>query len=505
MRPDTAGPSASRQSTALIAGAGPAGLALAGLLGSAGWQVTVLEPLTERRAGTRAPTLWPPAAHLLDTLGAGRRVRARAHRVERLRFVSDDAERDLDLGPYAFHTLPQGELEEILEERAVALGATVVRGAAVTSFVAGADGRPRVTVGHGDGRTEQLTADLLVGADGAHSVVRGQLGVESAGERYASRFALLDFTDEQGLFPRDTSITWVGRRGTLVSVPLPAGGTRVVVPVLDPDADPAGFLLKTAAEHGFPLSVDTATWQAEFHVTVAMAETFARGSVALIGDAAHVQSPAGGRGMNNALEDAFALATQLCDRAVGEAAEGAVDVPAALVRYDLLRRAEMADELGAIKETTDRWVGRTGSGEPEPTAVQRPRRSDVQRTACIHPRPRPTAEGEEPPVWSRAGFTGSRMVLSDAPETAWPPHPVVLVGGPDEPAVRGALFAGARRARSAARLDGGSALPPGVYVTTASSDVLGHWPWELLNEPDPSPVLTQIGQCMGSHHHEPPR
>ncbi|WP_181139458.1 NAD(P)/FAD-dependent oxidoreductase [Streptomyces sp. Ru71] len=499
MRPEAAGLAAPRQSTALIAGAGPAGLALAALLGSAGWQVTVLEQLAERRAGTRAPTLWPPAMHLLDTLGVGDRVREVSHLVERLRFASDDGERDLDLGPYAFRTLPQGELEEILQDRAGALGATVVRGATVTSVTTGPDGRPRVGVDHAAGTTEELTADLLVGADGAHSVVRRQLGIDTVGERYASRFALLDFTDTQKLFPRDASITWVGRRGTLVSVPLPAGGTRVVVPVLDPDADPADFLMKTAAEHGFPLFADTATWQAEFHVTVALAETFAHGHIALIGDAAHMQSPAGGRGMNNALEDAFTLASQLCDKAAGDRQ----DIPAALLRYAALRHAEMDDELGAIKATTDRWVGRTGTTAPA-EAPERPRRSEIQRTACIHPRRPRTTDGAPLPPWATAEFTGSRMVLHGTRDTAWPPHPVVLVGAPDAPVASGLLPDGAWRARTATLLDGGTALPPGVYVTTASSDILGHWPWDRLTATDPNPVRTEIGQCLETQNHEPP-
>ena len=66
---------------AAIAGAGTSGLIAALLLHRLGWEVTVVEAHARARTGTRAPTLWPPALHVLGLVGVAGKVMAEGHPV----------------------------------------------------------------------------------------------------------------------------------------------------------------------------------------------------------------------------------------------------------------------------------------------------------------------------------------------------------------------------------------------------------------------------------------
>ena len=94
--------------------------------------------------------------------------------------------------PYAYALmLPQSETERLLEERLGRLGVTVERRVELTAFTRLRTGS-RATLTHADGREEAVSADWLVGCDGAHSAVRHGLGVPFAGETMASDWMLAD-------------------------------------------------------------------------------------------------------------------------------------------------------------------------------------------------------------------------------------------------------------------------------------------------------------------------
>jgi 2-polyprenyl-6-methoxyphenol hydroxylase-like FAD-dependent oxidoreductase len=85
--------------------------------------------------------------------------------------------------PYPFGLmLPQSETERLLEERLATLGVSVERQVEVLSFKRNAAGVEAV-LRHSDGREEAVSADWLLGCDGAHSVVRHGLGATFQGRR----------------------------------------------------------------------------------------------------------------------------------------------------------------------------------------------------------------------------------------------------------------------------------------------------------------------------------
>lgn len=458
----------SRNHHAVVAGAGPSGLVAAGLLARAGFTVEVLERSAARREGTRAPTLWPRAANVLDLLGCGDRFRAAAHRVGELGFVDASGRRAVPLEELACWTLPQYQLEEILEARARELGVRVSREAEVVEVLAAAPGSMAVALSSG----RQVTGEVLIGADGAHSAVRSRLDIGFTGHEYDSRFGLVDFVDAAGDHPRDSVETYTGPPGTLVSIPLPDGVIRLVAPLLDrPDRDSYAVIQERLQGYGFATSPGQVRWRSVFTVAVKMAEQFATGGAALIGDSAHIQSPAGGRGMNNAIEDAMALALRL----VVAADEANPDWEGALSDYERERRAAVERELGFIRQRTDRWVAETPASEQDSEPVA----SEDQRTAAMRAAGIPETSDE---------ITG-REICWDGVPVELGKHAVLAVGAVEPPS--GDDVREVSELRVIGRCD---PVPPGVYVIRADGVVVARWSGEV-----PVDELEAARGCAGSH------
>ena len=160
----------------IVAGAGPAGLALATELALAGTRVVVVEKLAERSGQSMAMNLQPRTAEMLDLRGLLSRADERSiGRIDEGHFARIPLSYDgLDTRyPYQVGIL-QGRVEAVLEERLVELGGALRRGWELTGFEQDGEG---VTV-HGP---ETLRARYLVGCDGGRSAVRKLLGVAFPG------------------------------------------------------------------------------------------------------------------------------------------------------------------------------------------------------------------------------------------------------------------------------------------------------------------------------------
>lgn len=356
---------------AAIAGAGTSGLVAALLLHQLGWEVTVVEAHARPRTGTRAPTLWPPALHVLDLLGLGDKVPAEAQPVEALKFRTESGDRTLELGAAGCVTLSQSRLEHLLEERARMLGISIHRGVRVDGAHPSEDAGLRVTGSTTVGTYPDLAVDLLIGADGYRSVVRAIIGADLAGPIRGTQFALRDFVDETGRFDRTAVWTCTGGPGALVTVPLPNNTIRLVAPYpLEQVVDESDFLSTRTVGHGFPPPEGPVVWEAEFIAHTQQATRFAQGQIALIGDAAHVQSPAGGRGMNQGIEDAYTLVSEL-------GADPSGDVAEAVARYAAIREQEMSDELAVNTAVTSHWNGTSAADLLSPVV-----RSELEVASC---------------------------------------------------------------------------------------------------------------------------
>src|SRR5215216_3748552 len=180
-------------SEVVVVGAGPTGLMLAGDLARAGVGCTVLERRTEESNLTRAFAVHARTLELLDARGLADDLVATGARVGALRLFGKlevDLSRLPTRFPYVLVT-PQYNTEGVLEERASALGAQIVRGAEVVDLRQDNDG-VELEVRYEDGTLGTRRATYAVGADGVRSTVRQALALPFPGHSAVQSVMLAD-------------------------------------------------------------------------------------------------------------------------------------------------------------------------------------------------------------------------------------------------------------------------------------------------------------------------
>jgi 2-polyprenyl-6-methoxyphenol hydroxylase-like FAD-dependent oxidoreductase len=296
----------------IIVGAGPVGLAAALFLTRRGVAVRILDALPAPIPTSKALGVNPRTLDLLDAAGVSTRIEAEAQTIHALhlhkegrtlaRIVPDWAALGADR---SMVILPQGRTEALLAEALAALGVTPERGKALTGVSQTPD---HVTASFADG--DVVVAPLLFAADGAHSVVRHALNLDFPGDGWDEPWQLMDvdLTGPVGTgpSPHEAYIDF-RRHGSFVCLPFSGQTFRLIGfggPLLD--NLPAGW------------TAGTVHWQSEFRISHRMAERLSVGRIALAGDAAHIHSPIGARGMNLGIEDAFVFAACADDYLKGE-------------------------------------------------------------------------------------------------------------------------------------------------------------------------------------------
>jgi 2-polyprenyl-6-methoxyphenol hydroxylase-like FAD-dependent oxidoreductase len=334
----------------LIVGAGPAGLVLAAVLADHGVPFRILD----RKAGpvdeSRAAIVHVRTLELLDRLGLAQRAVAsgvRTTRVEvwergrRLGAVPLDGAADVTPFPYAL-ALEQDRTERLLVEHLATAGARVEWNTEMRSLSAGPEGVTAMVRAAGDS-DERVTARWVVGADGARSAVRHAIGVGFTGDTYDLTGLLADvrMSVPEGRLTAGALRLNLTRGGFVGTLRLGNGRYRLfgAVPASMTVAD-RGSEVSHEAYATVPLddiqrwfdeyfvvdaTLESADWTALFRIHSRVAERFRVGDVFLVGDAAHIHSPAGGQGMNLAIGDAFNLGWKLALVARGQARAGLLD------------------------------------------------------------------------------------------------------------------------------------------------------------------------------------
>jgi 2-polyprenyl-6-methoxyphenol hydroxylase-like FAD-dependent oxidoreductase len=306
------------QTEVLIVGAGPTGLALAATLQKAGVDHLLVDALEAGHNTSRAAVVHAHTLEVLDAIGAAEPLAAAGIAVRRFTVRDRDLpllKIDFSALPSAFrHMLmvPQSTTERVLQDRLQALGGEVHRGVAVLGATPDATGAT-VRVKAADGE-QAIRARYVVGADGMHSVIRDAAGIAFDGEAYGESFILADVRMDWPLGADEVSL-FFSPAGLVVVAPLPDGAFRVVATLANAPEQPGIETIQSLLDARGPASqscrVTEVVWASRFRVHHRLAATYRKGRFLLMGDAAHVHSPAGGQGMNTGLVDAIVLGEAL--------------------------------------------------------------------------------------------------------------------------------------------------------------------------------------------------
>ncbi|KJS63167.1 FAD-dependent monooxygenase [Streptomyces rubellomurinus] len=367
-------------SPVVVVGAGPIGLVLACELLGQGVPVRVVDAEREHSAHSRATTIWPRPLELLRRIGVADRIVEEGHRIQGVTYYSDHRPlatawlNRLGATPYPFAVgLPQDRTEALLVERLEELGGKVERGVRLASLDAGGP-RARLRLALPGGGTEEVEAPWVIGADGAHSTVRKELGIGFAGAQLKINFAITD-AELSGDIPSDLVSYCYTAQGGLGLAPISPTVHRVAVsvpPELAERTPDREFFQRIVEERGpGRVRLGELRFSTVFRVHVRTADRFRSGRALLVGDAAHLMSPAGGQGMNTGLQDAANLGWKLAGVLRGTFDESLLD------SYDderrravhaVTRSTSMQTRWGALtkpsqlalRDTLVRAAGRSG-------------------------------------------------------------------------------------------------------------------------------------------------
>jgi 2-polyprenyl-6-methoxyphenol hydroxylase-like FAD-dependent oxidoreductase len=358
---------------ALVVGGGIAGPATALALAKVGVEVTVLEawPRADGEAGSWL-TLAPNGLHALDVLGARHLATGIGLPSERNVMVGATGSvlGDLSLGvPLADGTvaltLKRSRLALALTDEARRRGIEVRHAARVVDVTTG-EGRARATLEDGS----SLEADLVVGADGVHSLVRRAIDPAAAPARYVGLTNFGGITTGTAIASALPARRWhfvFGSRAFFGAHPTPDGDVvwfaNVPRPLITPeerarkspedwraelvdhfsdDAGPAAELVRTGRLELWADNTHDLGRVAHWH----------RGRMVIVGDAAHAPAPSSGQGASMALEDAVVLATSVRDSGT---------VEQALAAYEAARRARVERIVAAgARSSSSKIPGRAG-------------------------------------------------------------------------------------------------------------------------------------------------
>lgn len=308
----------------IVAGAGPAGLMLAGELRLAGADVIVLDKLPVPMGESRASQLSARTMEIFDQRGL-LGILDQPEREDRGHFGGLPLRMEVDSAYSGHWKLPQYRTEAALGQWSAGLGARLLRGHELVGLEVTAD-RVEAVVSAAPGQL-RLSAAYLVGCDGEDSTVRRLGGFEFAGHDAAMELLRADVSGvdigDRRFERLEHGLAIAATRGGVTRVMMAAYGQPAVART---EAPAFGEITATWARiTGEDLSGGELIWADAFGDTSRQATLYRRGRVLLAGDAAHRMMPVGGQALNTGLADAVNLGWKLGAEVRGWAPPGLLD------------------------------------------------------------------------------------------------------------------------------------------------------------------------------------
>lgn len=328
----------------LVVGAGPTGLMVANELARHGVPPRIVDRAPAPATTSRALVVQPRILEIFDDIGVIDQAIATGEPADGITITFRNKRVRMDVGGMlrgpknytvysSLRTLSQHDTERILTELLSTQGVEVQRGRALTDLTQDGD-TVTVSLRDPDGSIEQVRCRWVIGCDGAHSAVRKAVGIPFAGSTYHDEFIMADAELEWPLehgelygFPSPAGIfaafSMPGENRYRIFGNFPPGPEGPTAEYSEPTHDE--FQAMVDERVPFPAKVVKEYWVTRYRVHSRSVPRYRDGHVFLVGDAAHVHSPAGAQGMNTGIGDAYNLAWKLALVERGIADESLLD------------------------------------------------------------------------------------------------------------------------------------------------------------------------------------
>ncbi|MFY9857624.1 MAG: FAD-dependent monooxygenase [Exiguobacterium chiriqhucha] len=303
-----------KQVDVLIVGAGPTGLTLALTLARYGISFEIIDRKTTPSNNSRAIGIQPRTIEVFSRLDVAKEVLDRARTIEKGNlYFSGQWTAKLEFSrlvtPYPFVTLlRQNETEAILEAALNEHGHYVQRGEALVSLTH----YPSRVLAHLESDSNRtIEAKYVVAADGANSSIRRMLALPFSGKSFKESWVLADMKAKWNISREEVHI-FFSDRGVLEVFPLTDDTIRITGNLASDESFSEAELRELIEQRShMDVEIDEVEWFSLFRVHNRMVDSFIHNRVILMGDAAHINSPVGGQGMNTGIADSFNLGWKL--------------------------------------------------------------------------------------------------------------------------------------------------------------------------------------------------
>jgi 3-(3-hydroxy-phenyl)propionate hydroxylase len=325
-----------------IVGGGPVGLTTALTLSRRGVPCVVYEAAGEIAKEQRGAAFHPPTLEIFQRLGIESSLMKMGLRVPvwQMRDRTDGVYAEFDLGtlaeithfPFRYH-LPQHYLSSLLLDTLKDdPNVELLFNSTVTS-VKNEDNAAVLSIATADGE-RIVRSPWVVGSDGAHSKVRKTAGFDFEGFTWKEKFLVtnveyplekLGYTGTAYVSdPENWAVVlklYDDRKEHLWRIAMPADLDASDGVLLQAEAVQARLRKTLGIDMEYPVA-----YSGTYRVHQRVADTFFKGRVMLAGDAAHINNPIGGFGLNGGVHDAFNLANKLADVWMGLSGEEALEL-----------------------------------------------------------------------------------------------------------------------------------------------------------------------------------
>jgi 2-polyprenyl-6-methoxyphenol hydroxylase-like FAD-dependent oxidoreductase len=322
----------------LIVGAGPSGLMMALMLSRFGIPVHIIDKEVKKSPYSRAIAVQIRSLEIFSALGLLPKLMERGLSVDAFQ-VNTESAIPIDINPQLSTSkfsrpliVDQPHTEEVLESALGDFDVYVDRGVCLVKVVEG-NLVVKAELKGLDNRVFHREYSSIIGADGAHSTVRKNMDNSFIGKAYEDAFILADVEVATNIDRNSLKLYFKGPK-FLALIPMWGPHHYRLISVrqnerskMGPEPTRLEFQKLLDNIVPFPIAITKSIWVSRFFVQCRSALHYQQGRIFLVGDAAHIHSPAGGQGMNTGLQDALNLSFKLAMVLRGEA------LPSVLLSY----------------------------------------------------------------------------------------------------------------------------------------------------------------------------